>query len=370
MLGQRVAVLATRRRALRPLSRRAARDRDGRGPPGHPLRGRRPRADARGDGAPRARRAALAPEEQPASRRARRCPTAACASSSATAPATLRRTLEFDAGAALAPLRRARRGGRPSCSTRTTATTATSAAAASPTRSRWSCPRRRAAPRSSFQWVELNPALDGELFRLPQRSGARRSAMATKRLLIAAPLVADRVPAPVLALGAELRAPDARQPRARHEVRRGQHRRRPLPEPGALGRQRRQPRSRPLVFDTLLDLDENLALRAEGRRALGGDGARLLVVRPEVRLPDGAPASAGLRADRGDLGSDARGRALPPRRAASAGGSSGRAARLRAWSPCGPERSRSSSASVPRPRAALAPCSRRLPRGLRGWRAP
>jgi ABC-type transport system substrate-binding protein len=69
-----------------------------------------------------------------------------------------------------------------------------------------------------------------------------------------------------------------------------------------------------LVFDTLLDLDENLALKGKIAERWEVTERAYLVVRPEARLPDGAPASASLLAERvaRALGDDARAvRVLP-----------------------------------------------------------
>ena len=132
--------------------------------------------------------------------------------------------------------------------------------------------------------------------------------MATKRLLIAAPLVLDGVPAPVVVLGAELRAPDPRRtPIASPSSSRAPSATRSFLNP-VLSADRRAGALDALVFDRLLDLDENLALRGEARRALGGERARLRSWCARRRaLPDGAPATAAtLRdADRGGARRDA-----------------------------------------------------------------
>ena len=69
-----------------------------------------------------------------------------------------------------------------------------------------------------------------------------------------------------------------------------------------------------LVFDTLLDLDENLALKGKLAERWEVLERAYLVVRPELRLPDGAPASAERVRERvaAALGSDARSVTLLP----------------------------------------------------------
>jgi ABC-type transport system substrate-binding protein len=69
-----------------------------------------------------------------------------------------------------------------------------------------------------------------------------------------------------------------------------------------------------LVFDTLLDLDENLALRGKLAERWEVAERAYVVVRPEARLPDGAAASAALLRDRiaGALGAAARSVAIEP----------------------------------------------------------
>jgi ABC-type transport system substrate-binding protein len=69
-----------------------------------------------------------------------------------------------------------------------------------------------------------------------------------------------------------------------------------------------------LVFDTLLDLDENLELRGKIAERWELFETAYLLVRPEARLPDGAPASAARLRERVEraLGADARSvRVLP-----------------------------------------------------------
>ena len=69
-----------------------------------------------------------------------------------------------------------------------------------------------------------------------------------------------------------------------------------------------------LVYDTLLDLDENLALRGKLAERWEVTERAYVVVRPDAALPDGAPATAAALRDRiaVALGAAARSVAVEP----------------------------------------------------------